>query len=93
MSDGNPTSAARDVDRPAGITRGRPPVGAARGESPVAKGRVTPKEFAELKAIMNESGRSQAELVRRGVQLVIQEHRATHAGDGSAGTGGQESPA
>lgn len=59
------------------VRRGRPRVGAPRGESPVAKGRVTKAEFDELTAIMDESGRTQSELVRRGVQLVIQEHRAT----------------
>lgn len=59
-----------------GISRGRPPVGAPRGESPVAKGRVTPDEFNELKEIMAETGRTQSELVRHGVQLVIMEHRA-----------------
>lgn len=59
------------------MRRGRPRVGAPRGESPVVKGRVTPAEFEELKQIMAEGSRSQSEVVRRGVQLVIQEHRMT----------------
>lgn len=59
------------------MRRGRPRVGAPRGESPVVKGRVTRAEFDELAAIMAEFDRKQSELVRRGVQLVIQEYRAT----------------
>ncbi|WP_146113935.1 MULTISPECIES: hypothetical protein [unclassified Microbacterium] len=63
---------------PAELRRGRPRVGASRGESPVVKGRVTPAEFDELQKVMAESGRSQSEVIRRGVQIVIQEHREKH---------------
>lgn len=70
------------------MRRGRPRVGEPRGESPVVKGRVTPAEFDELKAIMDESGSTQAELVRRGVQLVLQERRGVRGETVSGASGG-----
>lgn len=70
-----------------GIRRGRPPVGSPRGESPVVKGRVTPAEWDELKEIQAATDRSLAELVRRGVQLVIAEHRQI-SGQGDRAAGG-----
>lgn len=39
---------------------------------------MTPAEFDELQKVMAESGRSQSEVIRRGVQIVIQEHREKH---------------
>lgn len=57
------------------IRRGRPRVGADRSESPVVKGRVTAAEFEALREIIDATGRGQSQLVRRGIQLVIMEHR------------------
>lgn len=69
----NPDPTAASADGPA-ILRGRPRVGARRGESPTVKGRVTDLELKAFKEVMAETERSQSELVRQGVQLVLAAH-------------------
>ncbi|KDA04625.1 hypothetical protein DC31_05905 [Microbacterium sp. CH12i] len=69
----NPAPNAASADNPA-LLRGRPRVGARRGESPTVKGRVTDAELEALKAVIAETGRTQSELVRQGVQLVLVAH-------------------
>lgn len=71
MANPDPTAASADNQT---ILRGRPRVGARRGESPAVKGRVTDTEFEALKEVIAETGRSQSQLVRQGVQLVLAAH-------------------
>lgn len=61
------------------IRSGRPRLGdepIRRGASPSVRGRVSEEQLAQLRAVMAETGRSQSELVREGIALVLAKHRA-----------------
>lgn len=61
------------------IRSGRPRLGdepGKRGASPSVRGRVSEAQLVELRAVMAETGRSQSDLVREGVELVLAKHRA-----------------
>ncbi|WP_426625711.1 hypothetical protein ACPPVW_06550 [Leifsonia sp. McL0607] len=58
------------------IRRGRRKVGdTRRGESPVVRGRISDEDFAAFKRLEEATGRTQAELVREGVHLLIERHK------------------
>lgn len=58
------------------IRRGRPRVGEARsGGSPVVRARISQADFAAFTQLEHTTGKSQAELVREGVQLLLERHR------------------
>jgi hypothetical protein len=58
------------------IRRGRRKVGdARRGESPVVRARISATDFAAFKQLEQITGLSQAELVREGVHLLLQQHK------------------
>jgi len=58
------------------IRRGRPRVGdTRRGASPVVRGRISEEDFAAFKRLEAETGRTQAELVREGVHLLLERHK------------------
>ncbi|MFT7712311.1 hypothetical protein ACMT9Y_15230 [Clavibacter tessellarius] len=59
------------------IGRGRPPLGETPGKiSPSVTGRLVPARWEEFKRLEKETGRTQSELVREGVELLLQAHRA-----------------
>lgn len=58
------------------IRRGRPKLGHEReGGSPVVRARISDADFAAFKELEHTTGRSQAELVREGVHLLLEQHR------------------
>ncbi|CAN5320800.1 hypothetical protein BH09ACT6_BH09ACT6_03080 [soil metagenome] len=58
------------------IRRGRPRVGHKRpGESPVVRARISDQDFAAFKQLEDATGKTQAELVREGVHLLLAQHR------------------
>lgn len=56
--------------------RGRPRVGQNRGPSPEVRGRVLQEEFDGLVHLQQVTGRSRSELVRAGVQLLLEQHHS-----------------
>jgi hypothetical protein len=61
------------------IRRGRPRVGENRaGGSAVVRARISDQDFAAFKKLEDQTGKTQAELVREGVHLLLaQHHRAS----------------
>jgi hypothetical protein len=58
------------------IRRGRPRIGATRqGESPAVRARISDREFAAFKQLAEVTGRTQADLVREGVHLLLEQHK------------------
>ena len=58
------------------IRRGRPRVGETRsGGSAVVRARISDRDFAAFKKLEDETGKTQAELVREGVNLLLAKHR------------------
>lgn len=58
------------------IRRGRRRIGDTRsGASPVVRARISDQDFAAFKRLEQMTGRSQADLVREGVHLLLEQHR------------------
>lgn len=57
------------------IKRGRPRVGEKRTTTKIVKGRVPEAAAHELEEIEKETGLTESELVRRGITLLIENHR------------------
>lgn len=53
------------------IAPGRPRVGERRGASPTVRGRITPAEYAALKTLEEQTGRTQSDLVREAVHQLL----------------------
>ena len=54
------------------IRRGRPRIGERRtGGSAIVRARISDRDFAAFKKLEYETGKSQADLVREGVQLLL----------------------
>jgi hypothetical protein len=55
------------------IRQGRPALGASRpaGPSPTVRGRLTRADFARLQAHLAKTGKTQSQVVREGVSLVL----------------------
>ncbi|NQX28857.1 ribbon-helix-helix domain-containing protein [Microbacteriaceae bacterium VKM Ac-2854] len=61
------------------IRSGRPRLGdepTRRGASSTVRGRITDDQLAELRGVMADTGRSQSDLVREGIALLLAKHRA-----------------
>lgn len=72
LSEFGSESALEHVLRRAGRKRrGEQPLGA----SPTVRGRIPEADFAAFKNLEERSGKSQSELVREAVQLLLAEHR------------------
>lgn len=57
------------------MRRGRRKVGDTRqGESPVVRGRISEEDFVAFKQLEQVTGRTQAELVREGIHLLLERH-------------------
>jgi hypothetical protein len=57
------------------IRMGRPRVGAEKGEkSPVVRGAIPRGEFEQFEHLRSETGRSQSELVREAIHLLLAKH-------------------
>ncbi len=54
---------------------GRPRVGAASGESPTVRGRISDADFAAFKQLEQRTGKKQSELVREAVHLLLEQHK------------------
>jgi len=56
---------------------GRPRIGKQpdRGPSPTVRGRISEQDFAAVKQLEEQTGKTQSELVREGIQLVIERYR------------------
>jgi hypothetical protein len=50
---------------------GRPRIGENRGASPTIRARVTATDYAALTELSQKTGRTQSELVREGIRLVL----------------------
>ncbi|MDR0627682.1 MAG: ribbon-helix-helix protein, CopG family [Bifidobacteriaceae bacterium] len=50
---------------------GRPRLGPGKGRSPVVRARVSDAEYAELESLAERTGRTQSDLVREGLRLVL----------------------
>lgn len=60
------------------IRMGRPHVGAEKGgKSPVVRGAIPRSEFELLEGLRAKTGRSQSELVREAVHLLLERHKLT----------------
>ncbi|MFZ4893038.1 hypothetical protein ACL9RL_01150 [Plantibacter sp. Mn2098] len=58
------------------IRRGRPRVGEAKkGGSPVVRARISDADFVAFQRLEQATGKTQAELVREGVHLLLERHR------------------
>lgn len=58
------------------IRRGRPRAGERRaGNSPVVRARISEQDFAAFRRLEDATGKSQADLVREGVHLLLAQHR------------------
>ncbi|MCZ9882169.1 ribbon-helix-helix protein, CopG family [Arthrobacter sp. B2a2-09] len=58
------------------IRMGRPHVGAEKGgKSPVVRGAIPRSEFELLEGLRAKTGRSQSELVREAVHLLLERHK------------------
>lgn len=58
------------------LRRGRPRRGAPGGTSPTVRGRIPDADFAALKQLGLETGRTQSDLVREAIRLLLIAHRA-----------------
>ncbi len=57
--------------------RGRPPVGSAKkGPSPTVRGRISVADFEKFQALKVDTGKSESELVRDAVHLLLEQRRA-----------------
>lgn len=57
------------------MRRGRRKIGDPRhGESPVVRGRISEEDFVAFKKLEQATGRTQADLVREGVHLLLERH-------------------
>lgn len=56
------------------LRRGRPRVGESKGNSPVVRARLTAADFEAFKQLEEITGKTQAELVREGVHLLLEQH-------------------
>lgn len=57
--------------------RGRPPVGSAKkGPSPTVRGRISVSDFEEFQALKAATGKSESELVRDAVHLLLEHRKA-----------------
>ena len=57
------------------IRRGRPRVGEKRtGSSSVVRARISDQDFAAFKQLEDKTGKTQADLVREGVHLLLTQH-------------------
>lgn len=56
------------------LRRGRPRVGEARGGSVIVRGRISTRDADAFRKLEEQTGRTQADLVREGVRLLLQEH-------------------
>ena len=63
---GSPEAVERELVAP-----GRPRVGERRGASPTVRGRIAPAEYAALKALEEQTGRTQSDLVREAVHQLL----------------------
>lgn len=58
------------------LKAGRPSVGSEKnGASPVVRGALDPETYADFQTLRKATGRTQAELVREAVHLLIDTHR------------------
>ncbi|SEI17800.1 MULTISPECIES: hypothetical protein [unclassified Leifsonia] len=58
------------------IAPGRPKLGSGRrGPSPTVRARISEQDFAELAQLREETGRTEADLVREGVHLLLAQHK------------------
>lgn len=55
---------------------GRPKVGENRGPSPSVRGRLSEVDYARLVLLIEKTGKSQSELVREAVHLLLEKHPA-----------------
>jgi hypothetical protein len=59
------------------VQPGRPKLGSGRrGPSPTVRARISEQDFARLTVLREQTGRTEAELVREGVHLLLEQHRA-----------------
>lgn len=57
--------------------RGRPPVGSEKkGPSPTVRGRISVNDFEEFQALKASTGKSESELVRDAVHLLLKHRKA-----------------
>lgn len=57
------------------IRRGRPRIGEKRpGGSAIVRARISDRDFAAFKKLEDQTGKSQADLVREGVHLLLAQH-------------------
>lgn len=57
--------------------RGRPPVGSQKkGPSPTVRGRISVSDFEEFQALKAATGKSESELVRDAVHLLLEHRKA-----------------
>jgi len=60
----------------AAMRPGRPKLGLKKpGPSPTVRARISEDDFAAFTQLREETGRSEAELVREGIHLLLQQHR------------------
>lgn len=58
------------------IRRGRPRVGEKRaGGSAIVRARISDQDFAAFKKLEDQTGKTQADLVREGVHLLLSQHQ------------------
>ncbi|MGL5826460.1 MAG: ribbon-helix-helix domain-containing protein [Nocardioides sp.] len=50
-------------------------MGQRKGASPTVRGRVTPTEYAALKTLESQTGRTQSDLVREAVHQLLVDHK------------------
>jgi hypothetical protein len=63
------------------VTPGRPRIGApTSGPSPILKGRVSGTAYALFQELQTETSRSEADLVREAVQLLLERHQKLEGG-------------
>lgn len=61
------------------IRMGRPHLGAEKGtKSPVVRGAIPRQEFEQFEGLRAETGRSQSELVREAIHLLLAKHKHKH---------------
>lgn len=70
----------REYGSPEAIERamlapGRPRVGERQGASPTVRGRIAPAEYAALKTLEEQTGRTQSDLVREAVHRLLVSHQ------------------
>ena len=59
------------------IRRGRPPVGSTKqGPSPTVRGRISVTDFAQFQSLKEQTGKTESELVREAVHLLLNKRQA-----------------